>query len=262
MLEAIKQEAPPGAESIDIVVNTHGDGDHWFGNALVEGAEIYSTTAALEQMRNLPPNMMAMMVNVVSKAPTAMGRMMKTHFSRYEFMGINPAFPNKTVDGPLTLDIGGKAVELIPVGPAHTKGDLLVYLPEDRVLFAGDIVFAQGTPIVHAGPISNCIEVLQRILDMDVDVIVPGHGPITDKRGASAMMEYLEFIRTEAGKRFDAGMGGIKAARDIDLGPFLALGDPDRIIINIIAAYNEFSNNSEEAPGIEKMWLLSEVGDY
>jgi glyoxylase-like metal-dependent hydrolase (beta-lactamase superfamily II) len=162
----------------------------------------------------------------------------------------------------MTLDVGSKKVELIVVGPAHTPGDLLVYLPEDRILFAGDIVFAGGTPVVHTGPIGRYIEVLKGILEMDVDIIVPGHGPVTDKRAARAMIDYLEYIQGEAKRRYEAGMNATRAARDIDLGEFLGWHDPDRLIHNVLAAYKDFSRSAEEVSAIEKMFLLSEIGDY
>ena len=262
MLEAMKKAEPRAAESIDFLVNTHGDGDHWFGNELVSGAEIYAAARAVEHMQTAPPSMIAVLISVASVAPTALGRMFKKHFGKFQFAGINAALPGRTVEDRLVLEVGGKKVELIVVGPAHTPGDLLVYLPEERILFAGDILFAGGTPVVHTGPIPRYIEVLKGILEMDVDIIVPGHGPITDKQGAKAMIAYLEYIYEEARKRYEAGMGILKAARDIDLKEFIAWHEADRLVLNVIAAYREFSGSDQEASALEKMTLLSEVGDY
>ena len=262
MIDAMKQAEPEAASVIDMLVNTHGDGDHWFGNELAQGADIYASAAAIEHMKTMPPPMMSIMMNVLSKAPTALGRMLTKNFTRFQFDGITPTLPKKIVDGSMPLEVGKKKVELIVVGPAHTPGDLLVYLPDDRILFAGDILFAGGTPVVHSGPIPRYIDILRQVQEMDVDIIVPGHGPITDKRGAAAMIDYLEYIHGEARKRYDAGMGMVKAARDIDLRDFLGLHEPDRLIFNLIAAYKEFSGSTEEISGIEKLTLLSEIGDY
>lgn len=262
MLAAMKQAEPKAASTIGTLVNTHGDGDHWFGNELVKDADIISSTAALAHMKTMSPVMMSIMVGISSKAPTAVGRLMNKFFTRFQFSGITPTLPNKTIDGQTTLNVGNKKVELIVVGPAHTPGDLLVYVPEDRILFAGDIVFAGGTPVVHSGPIPRYIDVLNKILGMDVDIIVPGHGPITDKRGAEAMVDYLQYIYSEARKRYDAGMGMLKATRDIDLKEFLGWLEPDRIVMNVMTAYKEFSGSREDASMVEKIWFLSEVGDY
>lgn len=262
MLAEMKKAEPQATAQIDYLVNTHGDGDHWFGNELAVGAEIYASTMAVQHMQSTPPPMMAVLTSIASAAPTALGRMMSRHFVKYKFAGITPTLPTKTVDDRIVLEVGNKKVELIVVGPAHTPGDLLVYLPEERILFAGDILFAGGTPVVHSGPIPRYIEVLKNIQNMDVDIIVPGHGPITDKRGAAAMIDYLEYIYAEARKRYDAGMGILKAARDIDLKEFIGWHEADRLVFNLIAAYKEFSGSPQEASAIEKMFYLSEVGDY
>jgi glyoxylase-like metal-dependent hydrolase (beta-lactamase superfamily II) len=225
-------------------------------------AEIIASTQAAEHMRAMGPPMMSLLVNLLAKAPTALGRMVNKAFAKYRFEGITPTYPTTLVDDRATLEIGRKKVELIVVGPAHTQGDMLVYVPEDRVLFSGDIVFAGGTPVVHSGPIGRYIDALKAILEMDVEVIVPGHGPITDKRGASAMIAYLEYIRQEANKRFGAGMTILKTTRDIDLKEFEGWHDPDRLVFNVIAAYREYSGFTEEGFPTEKLFLLSEVGDY
>jgi glyoxylase-like metal-dependent hydrolase (beta-lactamase superfamily II) len=262
MLQAMKEAAPEAASQINTLVNTHGDGDHWFGNELLKEAEIIASTQAAEHMRAMGPPMMSLLVNLLAKAPTALGRMVNKAFAKYRFEGITPTYPTTLVDDRATLEIGRKKVELIVVGPAHTQGDMLVYVPEDRVLFSGDIVFAGGTPVVHSGPIGRYIDALKAILEMDVEVIVPGHGPITDKRGASAMIAYLEYIRQEANKRFGAGMTILKTTRDIDLKEFEGWHDPDRLVFNVIAAYREYSGFTEEGFPTEKLFLLSEVGDY
>lgn len=262
MLDAMKSAEPRAADRIDYLVNTHGDGDHWFGNELVVGAKIFASPSACEHMQATPPQMMAILTSVASAAPTALGRMISKHFSKYQFSGIIATLPTKMVEDREVIKVGDKEVELIVVGPAHTPGDLLVYLPEERILFAGDILFAGGTPVVHSGPIPRYIEVLKRILDMDVEVIVPGHGPVTDKRGAEAMIDYLQYIYAEARQRYDAGMGILQATRDIDLKEFIGWHEADRLVFNLIAAYREFSGFDEEVPALEKMFLLSEVGNY
>ncbi len=95
-----------------------------------------------------------------------------------------PVLPTRTFEGELELTVGGKRVRLLEVGPAHTRGDVLVHSPEDRIVFTGDILFIEGTPIVWEGPISNWIRACERIEAMDVDIVVPGHGPISDRGGA------------------------------------------------------------------------------
>jgi glyoxylase-like metal-dependent hydrolase (beta-lactamase superfamily II) len=262
MLEAMKAAEPEAVKKIDFLVNTHGDGDHWFGNELVDAGDIYASTLTMEHIKQTSPGLMALMTRVFPPAPTALGRMIGKHFSRYQFEGITPTYPNKAVSDRLSVNVGSRPVELIVVGPAHTPGDMLVYLPEERILFAGDIVFVHGTPVVHSGPISRYVQVLQDVLKMDIDIVVPGHGPITDKSGVEAMIEYLEYVYAESEKRYKSGMSARRAAGDIDLGEFLQWNEPDRIIYNVLAAYREFSKSPMDISPLEKMYLLSELGDY
>ena len=126
--------------------------------------------------------------------------------------------------GRLELEVGAKRVELLEVGPAHTKGDVLVHVPADRTIFSGDILFVEGTPIVWAGPVSSWQSRPATASSRSIAaLIVPGHGPITDRRGVLAVKAYLEFVAREARLRFDAGLDAWSAARDIELGDFAEL---------------------------------------
>ena len=154
--------------------------------------------------------------------------------------------PTRTFDGELSLKVGDKRIELIEVGPAHTRGDVLVYVPEDKTIFTGDILFIDGTPLVWAGPVQNWIDACRRIESMDVETVVPGHGPITDRRGATQIAEYFEFVTEEARKRYDAGMSALDACRDIELGAYASWGESERIAVNVDRLYKEFAG--DESP--------------
>ena len=145
-------------------------------------------------------------------------------FGPFDFEGINMPMPTTTFSGQLERRVGNKTVRLIEVGPAHTRGDILAYVPADRVIFTGDILFINGHPIIWAGPIGNWIKACQLMLDLDVDTVVPGHGPITDKKGVAAMKGYFEYIQAQARKRFDAGMSITEAANDISLADYSCVG--------------------------------------
>ena len=108
-------------------------------------------------------------------------------------------------------------------------------------MFTGDLLFHQGTPIAWAGPVSNWVRACDRILAMDVDVVVPGHGPIADKQAVRDMKGYLEFVIDEARKRFEKGMKAREAAFDIPLGHYADWGDAERIVVTVRNLYEEFS---------------------
>ena len=123
--------------------------------------------------------------------------------------------PTRTFDGRLDLDVGGRDVELIEVGPAHTAGDTIVHVPDAKTVYTGDILFIGGTPIVWAGPLSNWIAACDLMLGLDVDIVVPGHGPVTDKAGVAAVRDYLAYVDARGDARFDAGLDAFDAAREI-----------------------------------------------
>jgi glyoxylase-like metal-dependent hydrolase (beta-lactamase superfamily II) len=113
-------------------------------------------------------------------------------------------------------------------------------VPEDKTVFTGDILFIEGHPILWAGPVENWIAACDTIVAMDAEVIVPGHGPVTDKKGVARVRDYLVYIRREAKKRYDAGMGALEAARDISFADFSHWGDAERIAVNTATLYREF----------------------
>jgi cyclase len=245
MLEDMRR-ATPAAGTIDILVNTHANGDHCWGNQLVAGARILASRAAAEEMRELPPQMLAQMMRA---APTLgpLGAYLLDIFGAFDFEGIQLTPPTETFEGRLDLRVGAREVQLIEVGPAHTRGDALVYLPADRVLFTGDILFEGVHPIMWAGPVERWIEACDRILDMAVDVVVPGHGPVTDQRGVRRMRAYLAHLRDEARARYEAGMSLDEAVQDIRLDDYAGWSDPERVVANLTNLYRQLG--ATDLPG-------------
>src|SRR5579871_6772478 len=181
MLDTMRR-AVPAATQIDTVVNTHANGDHCYGNQLVSGAEIIASARTAEEMTTgVTPMVMAMLMK---QAPTMgqLGEYLRRIFGPFEWDNITLTPPTKTFEGELTVNVGSKTVHLMEVGPAHTMGDTMAYLPDQRVIFTGDILFIGGHPIIWAGPTSNWLRACERILSLDVETIVPGHGPLTDKK--------------------------------------------------------------------------------
>ncbi len=257
MLDAMA-DATPAARRIDTLVNTHANGDHCFGNQLVEGARIITSTATAEEWDEVPPEVMAGMLANAEQMGTAGGFLTRA-FGAYAFEGLSPTRPTETFDGHLQVTVGDRAVDLIEVGPAHTRGDVLVHVPDARTVFTGDILFIEGTPIMWAGPVQNWIDACDRIVDLDPEVIVPGHGPITDTRGAIAVRDYLVYVRDEARKRFDAGLSIRDAAHDITLGDYSAWSDSERIVVNVATLYREFGYAGAPLGALETFELMAEL---
>jgi glyoxylase-like metal-dependent hydrolase (beta-lactamase superfamily II) len=260
MLDAMRRAEPRAAARIGTVVNTHANGDHCYGNALVADAEIVASTQTAEEMKHLPAAVLGGLVKSLGAETTPLGRFVTRAFGPFAFDEVGPpVLPTRTFDGALTLRAGDRAVELIEVGPAHTRGDAIVHVPDARTVFTGDILFVEGTPIVWEGPVSNWIAACDRILALGAEVIVPGHGPITDSRGVRAVRAYLELVLREARARFEAGMDPLEAARDIALGEFADWSDRERIVVNVDTVYRELG--ARHAGG-DTLRLLRGMAEY
>jgi glyoxylase-like metal-dependent hydrolase (beta-lactamase superfamily II) len=240
MLAAMRRAEPGATAKIDMLVNTHHNGDHCFGNECCEGAEIIAHTLAAKAMAREGPERLAdLMENAPAMGET--GAYLTRIFGAFDFKGVTQTLPTTTFETEITRQVGGKTVHILHVGPAHTPGDALVHVPADRTVFTGDILFIEGHPIMWEGPVGNWIGACELILAMDVETVVPGHGPITDKRGVAAVRDYLIYVRDEARGRYDAGLTAFDAARDIDMSAYDAWGDGERIAVNVASLYREFS---------------------
>ena len=231
---------------IDAAMNTHGNGDHCFGNALLpDGAEVYATTGAVAEMQAAPPQLVNALKHADVLGPEFTAYIRRI-FGPFRFEDIELRAPTSTFEGALDLRVGDRTVHLIEVGPAHTDGDAIVHVPDAGVVFTGDILFVEGTPIVWAGPLANWLAACDRILALGARTLVPGHGPVTDASGVQEVKRYLIYVHDEARARFDAGMDAEHAADDIDLSDFAGWGDPERIAVNVETVYRELDPSRPE----------------
>ena len=250
--------AVPAAKSIGRLVNTHSNGDHTFGNQLVKDAEIIASRACAEEMKERPAEELAAMQRNWRQLGEAGAFLHEVMGSKFKWDDVTNTLPTRVFDDELKLKVGDKEVVLKTVGPAHTRGDVLVHVPKDRTVFTGDILFVEGHPVLWAGPVDNWVAACDQIIAWDVETVVPGHGPITDKKGVQAMKDYLLYIKAEARRRYDAGMPVFQAARDIALDRFAGWGDPERMVVNVASLYREFGAKQE----LGIMELFAEMGRF
>ncbi|MFE7117915.1 MBL fold metallo-hydrolase [Streptomyces sp. NPDC057654] len=254
MLDTVARTLP--GVTIGALVNSHCDGDHWWGNQLLPDAEIIASEAAATEMRQDH-------LHEVLSAPTAPGaaplpgvveRMRRT----FDFGGITPTPPTRTFSGELELKVGERTVRLIEVGPAHTAGDVLVHVPDSGVLFTGDMLFIGGHPVIHSGPAQNWIAACDLMLGLDVGTIVPGHGPVIGKSEVRDFRDYLERVRDHAVRTHRAGIPAVRAAQEMDLDGFAHWDDPERLVLNIGAIHREL--NGDGTP--REMDLMGRMDEY
>jgi glyoxylase-like metal-dependent hydrolase (beta-lactamase superfamily II) len=242
MLDQMRARAP-AANHIDTVVNTHANGDHCYGNALLGEAEIIATARCAEEMLQLPPSTMAAMLRSADSLGAA-GEFVQRIFSPFSFEDVPLTLPTRTFERQLELQVGDRAVSLLEVGPAHTDGDAVVHLADEGIVFTGDILFHGGHPIVWAGPVANWITACDRVLALHPTVVVPGHGPLATAEALVELKGYFEFLTSEVRERFDAGLTPLEAARDIDLGAYAGWSEAERVVANVHALYRDFGDPS------------------
>ena len=239
MLSAMRR-ATPAADAIDVLVNTHANLDHTFGNQLVAGAEIISSAACAEEM--------------IEQNPTSLERVRRwkalglrdtpgqRHMTRFDFDDIVITPPTHTFAGKkMAIPLGDRVIDVIHVGPAHTKGDVIAYSASDGIVFTGDILFIGVHPVIWEGPWSGWIDACELILSLDADVIVPGHGPITDKAGVREMLDWIVYLRDEAKTRYDVGLSVEETARDLPIySPIADWIERERVVSNVNLLFHEF----------------------
>jgi len=164
---------------IKYVINTHYHLDHAFGNA--EFVKLGAVVIAQENDKQT----MARTAEATLKNAGQYG------LTPEDMKGTTIAYPVLSYGDRMTIDLGGQLVELRHARPSHTDGDTLVYLPDKKVLFAGDILFTNYHPFLAEGNIEGWCGELDDLQAMDAEVIIPGHGPLSGKKDLADMKQYL-----------------------------------------------------------------------
>ena len=238
------------------LVNTHHNGDHCWGNQLFAGAEIIGHRGCAARFDMFQPAAAEAIRTMVD--PPEHLRDLQQEFSPFDFSGIELVPPTHVIDGDLTIDLDGVPAEVLWVGPAHTEGDLVVYLPTEGVVFAGDVFFHRCTPIGWEGSTDRWIAALARIEALAPEHVVPGHGPVCGVDGVREMREYLEFVQREATAHFTAGRSVLDACARIELGRYAAWNEPFRLAANVHRVYRECAGSTWDAP-VDAAQVMADV---
>ena len=231
------------------LLNTHHNGDHCWGNQLFAevGTEIIGHRRCAEFFtREATPELFVALCEA-HQVPSAFAYLVES-LRAFDFHDIVLTPPTTLIDDDMVLDLDGTEAHLLYVGPAHTPGDVVVHLPTEGVVFTGDILFHQCTPIGWEGTFDNWIAALARIEALEPTVVVPGHGPLADVDGLRGQREYLQYVLAEARVSFDAGRSSLEAAQAIDLGPYGLWTEPERLAFQVDRAYREFAGVAWDHP--------------
>ncbi|MBP2472537.1 glyoxylase-like metal-dependent hydrolase (beta-lactamase superfamily II) [Crossiella equi] len=231
------------AHPITAALNTHANGDHCYGNELLAPeVRIHAVTATAHDMaHDAPPPVMAelMSAEAAEELGPELATWLRKAFGAYEFAGITQRQPDVLFDEALTLEVGGRAVQLRNLGPAHTEGDAIAWVPDAGVVFTGDLLFIGGAPIIWAGPVASWVRACDELLALSPELVVPGHGPVTDGEGIRAVRGYLGHVQELARESHSRGLSWMEAALRADLGEYAGLSESERIAPNLHHAYRE-----------------------
>lgn len=227
---------------IRVLINTHHHGDHTHGNYLTHPAAIVAHDRCRDEV-------------------------LAAGITHYEGVFGDPspdwgdlelAPPILTFAEHMRVHTGDIAADLHYIGTsAHTTNDIVVWLAEQRTLFAGDLVFNGGTPFVLMGSLVGAIDAVNRLREFDADVIVPGHGPVCDMQVFDRLTSYYEFVQRVAVDAHSSGVSPLEAARETDLGDFAELTDAERIVGNLHRAMFELDGAERGA----RLNLAAAIGD-
>jgi cyclase len=204
------------------LVNTHHHGDHTYGNYLFPEATIIGHRLCRE-------------------AVLATGLETQKFFPGVDWGEIEIVAPFVTFDDRLTLHVDDAPLELISMAPAHTTNDIIVWMPERRILFAGDLVFNEGTPFVVMGSVAGTLTALKRLQGLGAELVVPGHGSVCGPEVVDDQVAYLRLVQEMARAGVNAGLSPLDVARQTDLGRFAEWRDRERIVGNLHRAYSEIA---------------------
>ncbi|WP_329391756.1 MBL fold metallo-hydrolase (plasmid) [Streptomyces sp. NBC_01351] len=226
------------------VVNTHFHGDHTYGNSLFPEA----LTIGHEKTRTL-----------VGAAGTHMAGLWPDVC--WGDIEITP--PELTFRDRMTLHVGDAVrAELVHIGPAaHSVDDTVVWLPEQGVLFTGDLAMNGVTPFCVMGSVAGSLRALDRLRALGATTIVPGHGPVGGPEILDANEAYLRWVQGLAKEGAAAAVPPVELARATDLGPYAALLDPERLVPNLHRGYAEEQGLPEGAP-LDIGALFEEMAGY
>ena len=210
---------------IRYLINTHHHGDHTWGDHVFAGATIISHDCCRRE---------------VTEAAIVDPNLLNTIFPEFDFRGIAVTPADITFDKRLTLHMDGREIRLLHFGPGHTVDDIIVHLPQEGIIFAGDFIFLYSTPLGAEGSFAGWIKNLDAMANLGARTYVPGHGPVCGAAGLNLCRDYLVLVRGEGKKRFDKGMTVDEAAKDIDLRQFKQWPNHERILFNLERLWREF----------------------
>ena len=212
---------------IRVAANTHEHGDHTYGNCLLPAE------TSLIGHENMRAHLLT--DQVIDACPPIWDPVP-------DWGPVTRRVPNIVTRSDLTVFTGNRRVDLLHPGfAAHTTGDLIAWLPEERILFSGDLIFHGLTPLVMAGSVDGALRALDWLAALEPEYLVPGHGPLVTAANLGSVLadheRYYQFVLAITADGRKDGLGPLAAAQRSDLGEFAHWADAERLLLNLHRAY-------------------------
>lgn len=204
--------------SPDIVVNSHYHNDHTWGNQVFAGntkiisssetSRLFKTEGKAEfdwYRANSADQLQALRARYELSSDAQERKDLLLMLGYYEGLvdelpDITPVIPDAAFSGSLMLQGSSKHAELLEFDGCHTGSDTVLFLPGERILFMGDLLFVDSHPYLAEGSPESLIGALKRISGWDASLFVPGHGRIGGREDLFSLIEYVEFCIAAATK--------------------------------------------------------------
>jgi cyclase len=207
------------------------------------------TNTIPQQIKILEENVEKLIAEKSPDLEKAEKKLQQTKEQFEEYKKIKLLFPNITFKKKSIIYLGNQEIKLLYLGCGHTNGDVLVYFPQEKVIHMGDLFFQNMIPYIDydaGSSTENWIKILQKVMEMDVEQAIPGHGEITAKNGLSAQIQYLKDLRAEVEKYIKQGATLEEIKEKFSLPKYEKMGLYNELIpVDIEAVYREMTEKEK-----------------
>lgn len=212
---------------VKYIITTHFHPDHFFGN------QVFKDTGVIISHENTREH-------IVDRGKFALDTFRERLGKLFE--GAEVVLPIVTFNNKLTIHLGGKKIEVLYFGRGHTDGDAIVYIPDEKAVFAGDLVNNNRLPFIGDGHSGDLINTLKKMEALDTNYVIPGHGPVGDKASIAKSREFVEDLREDVKKFVEKGKSLQQTLNDLKMPKYEKWGRYDLLPRNVKKVYLEFED--------------------